>query len=113
MVKFHCTTCNKKLGVDEKHAGRTVKCPKCGTKMTVPQPETETVGALGTGISGVNPGVDPYDIQETTKPCKFCGKEISEEAKVCGHCKKDQSAPLVEEEVVEEKPGFWKRLLKK
>ena len=29
MIKFRCSSCNQKIGVPEKYAGKNVKCPKC------------------------------------------------------------------------------------
>jgi predicted RNA-binding Zn-ribbon protein involved in translation (DUF1610 family) len=36
MIKFPCKSCGQKLSVDEKHAGKRVKCPKCGSVGVVP-----------------------------------------------------------------------------
>ena len=44
MIEFQCS-CGEPLRVDEKHAGRKCKCPKCGGELRVPasgQPETMT-----------------------------------------------------------------------
>lgn len=37
VIKFHCTSCRKKLGVQESYVGRRVRCPKCGGVSPVPQ----------------------------------------------------------------------------
>ncbi len=36
MIRFPCKSCGQKLSVDEKHAGKRVKCPKCGSVGVVP-----------------------------------------------------------------------------
>lgn len=44
MIEFQCS-CGEPLRVDEKHAGRKCKCPKCGGELRVPasgQPEVMT-----------------------------------------------------------------------
>ena len=41
MIKFRCKHCGKKLGADEKYAGRRVRCSKCKEPIRVPQPVAE------------------------------------------------------------------------
>lgn len=36
MMKFSCKNCGQKLTVDEKHSGKRIKCPKCGSASVVP-----------------------------------------------------------------------------
>ncbi|UCE50715.1 MAG: hypothetical protein JSW47_11225 [Phycisphaerales bacterium] len=36
MIKFSCKSCGQKLTVDEKHSGKRIKCPKCGSAGVVP-----------------------------------------------------------------------------
>ncbi len=38
-IKFLCDSCGKKLGVDDRLAGRRGKCPDCGFLFTVPAPD--------------------------------------------------------------------------
>jgi DNA-directed RNA polymerase subunit RPC12/RpoP len=38
LIKFHCSTCNRKIGVPTRGAGRKIKCPQCGQENVVPQP---------------------------------------------------------------------------
>ncbi|MCF7955768.1 MAG: hypothetical protein K9M75_08205 [Phycisphaerae bacterium] len=40
MIKFRCKHCSQKLGVDDKYAGRRVRCSKCKEPIQVPQPST-------------------------------------------------------------------------
>ena len=37
-----CPSCSKKMSVDDKYAGRQVKCPGCGTVLQVPQSGGQT-----------------------------------------------------------------------
>ena len=40
MIVFECASCNKKLQVADEHAGKTITCPGCKAKATVPaQPQ--------------------------------------------------------------------------
>ncbi|OPZ98637.1 MAG: hypothetical protein BWY71_01210 [Planctomycetes bacterium ADurb.Bin412] len=43
MIKFHCSICDKKLGVPDEYGGKKVKCPRCGNPIAVPQPQEEAV----------------------------------------------------------------------
>ncbi|MCP4261440.1 MAG: hypothetical protein GY774_28650 [Planctomycetes bacterium] len=36
MIKFSCKNCGQKLNVEDKHSGKRVKCPKCGSLGIVP-----------------------------------------------------------------------------
>jgi WD40 repeat protein/DNA-directed RNA polymerase subunit RPC12/RpoP len=36
MIKFSCKKCGQKLNVEDKHSGKRVKCPKCGSVGVVP-----------------------------------------------------------------------------
>ena len=36
MIKFSCKNCGQKLNVEDKHSGKRVKCPKCGSVGVVP-----------------------------------------------------------------------------
>lgn len=38
-MKFKCFHCSSILRVKDKYVGRKGKCPKCGTKNTVPSPD--------------------------------------------------------------------------
>jgi hypothetical protein len=41
MIKFHCSICDKKLGVPVSYAGKKVKCPRCANPIRVPHPQEE------------------------------------------------------------------------
>ena len=36
MIRFSCKNCGQKLNVEDKHSGKRVKCPKCGSVGVVP-----------------------------------------------------------------------------
>lgn len=36
MIKFACSSCDQRINVDDKHAGKKGKCPKCGQTVVVP-----------------------------------------------------------------------------
>ena len=37
MIKFHCTNCDRKIGVPEEYALKRIKCPKCGRAINAPE----------------------------------------------------------------------------
>ncbi len=45
-LKFRCYQCNQLLGVPPRRAGSVIACPKCGTELLVPRPETEPEPSL-------------------------------------------------------------------
>jgi Tol biopolymer transport system component/formylglycine-generating enzyme required for sulfatase activity/DNA-directed RNA polymerase subunit RPC12/RpoP len=54
MIKFSCKKCDQKLNVEDKHSGKRVKCPKCGSV-----------------------GVVPDNSEKIKFNCKSCGQSIS------------------------------------
>ena len=36
MIKFACSSCDQRISVDDKHAGKRGKCPKCGQTLVIP-----------------------------------------------------------------------------
>jgi biopolymer transport protein ExbD len=48
MIQFNCQVCEKKLKVQLKYAGRSIRCPKCGAAMRVPVPQKPTESAATT-----------------------------------------------------------------
>jgi len=41
-IKFRCPNCRQKYGVDQKHAGRKIRCEKCNAKLLIPEASTAT-----------------------------------------------------------------------
>ncbi len=39
MIEFHCQNCGQKIKVPPVHAGKRVKCPKCGHSLIIPMIE--------------------------------------------------------------------------
>ena len=37
MIKFHCSSCDKKIGVPDEFAGQKVRCPRCSQAIRVPE----------------------------------------------------------------------------
>lgn len=54
MIKFHCSICEKKVGVPEEYAGKLIKCPKCANPIKVPVPNLKTPAASDLNIPPEN-----------------------------------------------------------
>jgi DNA-directed RNA polymerase subunit RPC12/RpoP len=64
MISFSCPNCSKSLRADGSKAGSMVKCPACGSKLQIPEPEMEPQ-------SGDDP--EPKQPQKKKKP-RFLAK---------------------------------------
>jgi predicted Zn finger-like uncharacterized protein len=45
MIRFACPQCQNRFQVEEDAAGKKTKCPKCGSSITVPQPDSASAQA--------------------------------------------------------------------
>ena len=101
MIRFSCEKCGKVYEVEEKYSGKSVKCKKCNTKLSIPsvenEPEKEQTKEyqildeiyqdIPAPEDSNTQDTDPiYDLKKETKACPFCGEEILEVAKKCKHC---------------------------
>lgn len=46
MIVFHCSSCNAKLQAAEEHAGKTIVCPECQTRATIPSTTEPAADAI-------------------------------------------------------------------
>ncbi len=93
-IKATCSSCNSTFNAKDTLAGRRVKCPKCGDKMTVP--EKKAVKAR-TGRK-VNPTAGSFDVMDELlkeanvksvargNVCDDCGAELPLGAVICVEC---------------------------
>jgi DNA-directed RNA polymerase subunit RPC12/RpoP len=116
MIKFLCKNCGQKLNVEDKHSGKRVKCPKCGSVGVVPDDSTTikfhckncghkiSVPQIHAGKKGKCPKCKNVIVVPTlkeipaksTKPVRFTCSMCEEEIKVsedsrgklteCPHC---------------------------
>lgn len=63
MLTTGCTHCGHKLAYDERHAGKTAKCPKCGERVLLSGP-TGVLGPADVGERGAAPTEDEIIGQE-------------------------------------------------
>ena len=67
-IRLTCPSCSATLSVKDEHAGRAVKCPKCGDIIPAAQPATASPPSPA-------PAPVPYDdFDEPPKPAKTGGK---------------------------------------
>src|SRR5690242_3702361 len=98
-ISFSCAKCGKNLKAPDNAAGKTSKCPGCGSPVTCPEPvyDAEPIEAPPGGLDP-NGDVDteqPYAMApepvtapsaEARRPCPMCGEMIVATAAKCRFC---------------------------
>jgi predicted RNA-binding Zn-ribbon protein involved in translation (DUF1610 family) len=98
-ISFSCARCGKKLKAPDAAAGKTSKCPGCGSPVTCPEPVYDAE-PIETPLGGMDPygdlGADqPYAMTpepvaapsgEARRPCPMCGERIVATAAKCRFC---------------------------
>ena len=57
MIKFHCK-CGQKIGVEDEHAGKRAKCPRCKQIVRIPHANAPSHGATDTQPGGETEKLD-------------------------------------------------------
>lgn len=98
-ISFSCPRCGKKLKAPDNAAGKSSKCPGCGSPVTCPEPIYEAE-LIEPPAGGANPYDDldtdqPYTMTtepvappaaEGRRPCPMCGEMIVASAAKCRFC---------------------------
>ena len=85
MIEVRCS-CGRSFKAPDGYAGRRVKCPACGTRLSVPggSPEGEDISFE-----------DDYGIEPPSRrTCGACGTPVEENAVVCTNCGVDFTTGL-------------------
>jgi predicted RNA-binding Zn-ribbon protein involved in translation (DUF1610 family) len=102
-ISFSCHQCGQKLKAPDNAAGKSSKCPGCGTTVTCPEAiyEAELVETPRAKHRSVDPYADldsdhPYGVvkpasppspeTEDRRPCPMCGEMIVATAAKCRFC---------------------------
>jgi hypothetical protein len=104
-ISFSCPRCGKNLKAPDNAAGKTSKCPGCGSPVTCPEPiyDAELIDAPPGGVdpyadmdadkpyglAGPAPGAPPAPeapAGEARRPCPMCGEMIVVGAAKCRYC---------------------------
>ena len=91
MLRFRCKTCDQKIKIDEKYAGRNIKCPQCGIVIKPSERRPAEFSASGSPST-------PAEKQSATTillkfRCKSCHQKIRIDEKYadkkvkCPRCK--------------------------
>jgi len=121
MIKFHCGTCGKKIGVPYEYAGKRVKCPGCANPVQVPEPEPEPVVDLAAEPGGE--GIWTNDMLSQPEPA--VSREEVSPINICPQCKSplgpDTHRCPVCDQLIKEEPvaaaksvvgsSFWRDLI--
>ena len=111
MIKFRCSVCSKAIGVDEKYAGRLIKCPSCQNATRVPQPVDGEDVPVAQAVPAV-PTQQAFEatvahVPKTGNPsCPSCQSELFNPSDnmcgICGHLL--EQAPLVSAAPISPRP---------
>lgn len=82
MFEAVCASCWKKFGVDDRHAGRRIKCPGCGAPVTVSDPPAPAAAAPPV-VPPVAPA-PPRVVSTAARACPHCGAPINRRGAAAG-----------------------------
>jgi predicted RNA-binding Zn-ribbon protein involved in translation (DUF1610 family) len=104
-ISFRCQHCGKKLKAPDSAAGKSSKCPGCGSIVTCPEPVYEAEVVEMTMEPEQPPGLSPFadldddkpyavvdpapaaeSATESRRPCPMCGEMILSSAVKCRFC---------------------------
>lgn len=106
-IRFTCPDCDKRLKVDDRHAGRPVDCPRCGTTLLIPAagsddraagpesaPPAVSTPARAPVAAGSpsSTGIDAGQHQRKARPGSIVGDDVEPPIRT-------KSKPLPEEEL--------------
>jgi hypothetical protein len=85
-IEFSCQ-CGKQIKVADKFAGRSGKCPACGSVITIPDPGTQDVDT-DLLYEALTPDPEPNHAPgaQADGVCSGCGKPMPSESVLCIHC---------------------------
>lgn len=79
-ISIQCTGCHRQYNVDDKLAGKMVKCKGCGAAISVPQPLEEMPPLPDLT------GIDEPPAKNAPRKCPSCGASIPDGGKMCLAC---------------------------
>ena len=89
MIKFRCSGCQKAIGVDEKYAGRLIKCPSCQNPTRVPAADGDAAPVPPTAQSAPAATMARVAAPTLNPICPSCQSELFNPSDtlcgVCGH----------------------------
>lgn len=82
MIEFCCSSCDKKLSVDPKYAGKKAKCPKCQERVRIPQADVvKEDDDLALDFDALE-----AELGGGTKACPKCEQACKQNAALCVGC---------------------------
>jgi len=86
MIRFECPECRQPQRIDEEHAGKRVKCRKCGTAMSVPSPDSPRL----TSNSSSHEPPRPPEVVIIQQEREVESKPIRRKGFECPYCHTDE-----------------------
>lgn len=82
-----CPGCQTPLRLRDDMAGKKIKCPRCGSVVTVPEEEAVVVEVVSAAeqITAELPA-PKANTAIITRPCPQCGEPVARTARTCRHC---------------------------
>ncbi len=97
-ISTQCSACRKRFKAADQLAGKRVKCPQCGSTITIPQVLPEVALSASSDMPSREPVTSVFDeedipLQSMSKPaaqpsrsCPGCGADMPAQAVLCVHC---------------------------
>ncbi|MFQ5733118.1 MAG: hypothetical protein ACE5KM_14345 [Planctomycetaceae bacterium] len=103
-MRIRCTGCRAVLKAPDSAAGKVIKCPKCETRLRIPEADPQPAAdyevddygdfsdeEFGDGFSDLGDYGSPTGGRK--KPCPACAEPISANATQCKYCGEQLRAP--------------------
>ena len=85
MIKFHCSECQKAIGVEAQYAGRLIRCPGCQQPTSVPEAAADI--ATTANAAAADAVESPVENKSVFPHCPSCNSALSSGSDVvCGIC---------------------------
>jgi len=87
-LAISCESCSKKFQADDKLQGKTVKCPNCGSPISISAPATPNIGDLLDDEIQLAPPEEaaPGEAKVQGAKCRQCGDELPIGTRYCVVC---------------------------
>lgn len=106
-IRVACPSCGRSLKAPPAAAGRSARCPACGSGVPIPPPPPfDPLSALSDDDAAA-PGRISIDAlrADSSRPCPYCFEPIQADALKCKHCGEILDARLQKQRRPRKSPG--------